>query len=379
MAGQVRLIEIAGAPYERGVSYGRQARPEIAIGIGHYTAQAKALGLDEADLKRVTAAFLPRMEAFAPHHVEEMRGIAVGADVPLHEIVLLNARTEVLKLAVNPANRERLLATDEPDGCTGIACEPSATADGQLIHAHNWDWKMESADSSIVVRIRSGDGPDILMFTEAGALGRMGMNSVGTTIAANALDSERDYRRLGVPLALLRRHVLEQRELALSLKSAYATPKSASNNITIGSASGGMVFNLECAPDETFLVAPDRGVVCHANHWQSQAALSKLVDRSPLTMPDSLYRDRRLRALVEPDIGRLTVDHIKAALADDWQSPWSLCRPPRPSMLHNLTATVVTLVMQPSAGLMEIALLPATGGAYVPFTLEMDGAARLHG
>lgn len=378
MTRHCRLIEIAGPPHERGRQYGLQARAEINAGISHYAAQVRGLKLDDAALQDVIQAYLPKIEAFEPAYAEEMRGVAAGAEVPFHHVVMLNARTEVLKLAVNRDLRERLLDDVEPDGCTALVAAPEATADGRLIHAHNWDWKMESADASIVVRIRGDDRPDILMFAEAGALGRFGFNSVGIAVTGNYLESERDYRRIGVPLALLRRHALEQTHFALALRSAYATPKSGSNNIVLTHRDG-LVFNFECAPDETFPVDPRDGVLVHANHWQSPVALSKLRERGIASMPDSLYRDRRLRALIEPRIGRLTVDDIKAALLDDWASPWSICRPPRPSAMSNLSATVVSLVMQPAIGLMEVALLPAIDPGFARYTLEMESGAAAHG
>ncbi len=370
-----RLIEIAGPPFERGRQYGVQAQPEIRAGVAHYAEQVRGLQLGEEDLARVVAAYLPKIEDFAPDYLEEMRGIAVGADVQFHHIVMLNARTEVLKLAVNRELRDQMFDV-EPDGCTALVVGPGASAEGRLIHAHNWDWKMESAEASIVVRIRNDDKPDILMFAEAGALGRFGFNSVGIGVTANYLESDRDYRTIGVPLALLRRHALEQTHFALALRSAYTTPKSGSNNMVLTHADG-LIFNFECAPDETFAVEPRGDVLVHANHWQSPVALAKLQERGILAMPDSLYRDRRLRDLVDAKGGSLTVADVKAALLDDWASPWSICRPPRPSALSNLSATVVTLVMQPAIGLMEVAVLPALDPTFESYTLEMEsGVAR---
>ena len=100
--------------------------------------------------------------------------------------------------------------------------------------------------------------------------------------------------------------------------------------------------------------------------------MAKLQERGILTMPDSLYRERRLRDLVDAKGGSLTVAEVKAALLDDWASPWSICRPPRPSAMSNLSATVVTLVMQPAIGLMEVAVLPALDPTFESYTLEME-------
>ncbi|MDB5707203.1 MAG: peptidase acyl-coenzyme A:6-aminopenicillanic acid acyl-transferase [Sphingomonas bacterium] len=378
MTRKCRLIEIAGTPYERGRQYGVQAEPEIRAGISHYAAQVRDLKLEDSELARIVAAYLPSIEAFEPRYVEEMRGIADGAGVEFHHIVMINARTEVLKLATNAALRGQLLGDVEPDGCTTLIVAPAAAAAGRLIHAHNWDWKMESADASVVLRIRDEEGPDILMFAEAGALGRFGFNARGIGVTANYLECDRDYRQIGVPLALIRRHALEQTHFALALRTAYTTPKSGSNNMSLTHRDG-EIFDFECAPDETFQVEPRRGVLVHANHWQSPVALAKLQERGPFAMPDSLYRDRRLRALVEPRIGSLTVDDVKATLLDDWASPWSICRPPRPSAMSNLSATVVTLVMQPALGLMEVAVLPALDPSFTSYTLEMESGVAANG
>jgi isopenicillin-N N-acyltransferase-like protein len=372
-----RLIEIGGPPYERGRQYGQQAAPEIAKGIAHYAAQVRQQKLSDADLMRIIRRYLPTIEAFEPRYVEEMRGIADGAGVEFHHVVMLNARTEVIKLALDPERFSRLLGAEEPDGCTSIVVEPEAAAERRLIHAHNWDWKLESAAASIVLRIIDRDGPGILTFTEAGALGRFGFNSAGIAISANFLESDRDYTQIGVPLALIRRKVLEQSHLAMALRHVCTTPKSASNNIIVSHSGGGMVFDFECAPDEAFGVEPHAGLLVHANHWRSPVALTKLRETGIAHSPDSLHRERRVSKLLGGKIGRLTVADIKTALLDDWETPWSLCRPPRPSALSNLSATVCTLVMQPSLGVMEVAMLPAIDPTFTQYTLEASGA-RAH-
>lgn len=377
MSRVLPLIEVSGSPYERGRRYGTQARREINRSIAHYAAQIRGLELSEAELTRIACAYSPKIEAFAPTLVQEMHGIADGAGVDYSEIIMINARTEILKLAANPALRAGLFAEVEPDGCTAIVVEPAAAADRRLIHAHNWDWKVESAEASVVLHIHRDDGPDILTFTEAGALGRFGFNAAGIAVTANYLESDRDYSQIGVPLALIRRQLLEQSQFALSLRIAYTTPKSGSNNIVLSHSGGGLVFDLECAPDETFQVEPVNGLLVHANHWRSPVALSKLEERGVMAMPDSLYRDRRAYSLLADRIGSITIEDVKSTLRDDWGSPWSICRPPRPSAISNLTATVITLVMVPASGRMEIAVLPAHDPTFTTYTLQMESTASM--
>lgn len=364
------LIEVSGTPFERGQQYGEQASERILRGIEHYKDQLHSSGLKDGDLAAMIDRFAGAIENYGSQYIEEMRGIAKAVNTDLAAILLLNARTEILKLA---RRREKGQADFiQSDGCTGVFVMPSATRDGTFIHAQNWDWKAECAETAIVLKIKRTDGPDIITFTEAGGLARTGFNSAGISISGNYLETDRDYRELGVPLAIIRRKVLEQDHLAMSMQAVYGTRKSASNNMMIGHAHG-IAIDFECAPDETFLVHPQNGVLVHANHFQSPVALSKLIDKGVFNMPDSLYRDLRVRELIEPHIGKVTVDTVKTALSDTFESPYSVCRPPRKSPLsNNQSATVAMIVMVPAEGRMEVALLPALGAHFWNYSLDMQ-------
>ncbi|HEY2996908.1 MAG TPA: C45 family peptidase [Methylomirabilota bacterium] len=361
------LIEVSGPPRERGRQYGRQAADRIALGIRHYTAQLERAGFGASAIRDLVAEFAPRMDAFEPAYVEEMRGIAEGAGVELEAVALLNARTEILKLGRQPELRRRLAGEE---ACTGVVALPEATQGHRLIHAQNWDWKVECAETAVVLCVRRDDGPDLLTFTEAGGLARSGFNSAGVAITANYLECDRDYRRLGVPLALIRRKVLESQHLALAMRSVYVTPKSAANNMIVSHVEG-VAIDFECAPDETFQVHPDHGLLVHANHFVSPVALAKLRDTGIANTPDSLYRDVRVRSLLAPQVGRLTREAVKAALLDDFAAPWSVCRPPRAGVTEVVTATVAMVVMEPALGVMEVAPLPALGGRFTRYHLEV--------
>jgi isopenicillin-N N-acyltransferase-like protein len=364
------LIEVSGPPRERGRQYGRQAAGRIALGIEHYASQLERVSFDWASIRELVREYVPQMERFDPAHVEEMRGIAEGAGVDFEAIALLNARTEILKLGQRPDLRQQLARAEGAEGCTGVVALPVATKSGRLVHAQNWDWKLECVDTAVVLCIRRDGAPDILTFTEAGGLARSGFNAAGIAITANYLESDRDYRQVGVPLALIRRKALESEHLALAMHAVYTTPKSAANNMIVSHAAG-VAVDFECAPDETFLVHPEGGLLVHANHWVSPVALAKLRDTGIANVPDSLYRDGRVRGLLAPQIGRLTREAVKAGLLDDLASPWSVCRPPRPSLAGNLTATVAMVVMEPALGVMEVAPLPALNPRFTTYRLEV--------
>ncbi len=374
MTGACRLLEIWGSTQERGVRYGRGAADEIRRGTSHYIAQMKAAGLSESALAELVELYLPIIADFDSDHVEEMHGIAEGADVPLSHIALMNARTELLKLAGQPALRAGLLAERGAEGCTTIIVQPERTPDGVLIHAHNWDWKASCADACIILRIRNDNGPDILTFTEAGGLARFGFNSAGIAVTGNYLECERDYRRIGAPLALIRRKVLQQDNPSLAFAAIYTTGKSASNNLALSHAGTGVVHDLECAPDETFVVEPKDGVLVHSNHWLSPVALTKLRETGIADSPCSFWRQQRAERLLAPH-ARIGLDQVREVLLDTEGTPLSICVPPRASTMTGRTATVASFLMRPALGEMQVAMMPSAGATYVPYSLYADQPA----
>jgi isopenicillin-N N-acyltransferase-like protein len=365
------LYEVSGAPRERGRSYGEQARERIAGSIAHYSEQASRWKLDRAGIDQIIHSYVPVVRKFDENYLIEMQGIADGAGVRFEDIFLLNARTEIMKLAFKPELRARLLAGESTDGCTSVKVMRDATRDGDLIHAQNWDWKVECSETSVVLRILREDGPDILTFTEGGMLARSGFNSAGIAITGNNLESDRDYRQIGVPLPMIRRKALESQYLALALHAVYATPKTGSNNMAV-SHHEGVVINFECAPDETFQILPQNGLLVHSNHWLSPIALTKLKDTGVAFSPCTLYREQRVRDLLSVKVGDITPDAVKSALLDDFQSPWSVCRPPRQDFGRDTrSATVSTVVMQPKLGVMEVANLPAVNPTFTRYELPL--------
>ena len=365
------LIDLCGTPRERGRTHGTAAADRLHRGIKMYAELLLKSGVDWPELERRAEALVPMIDKFDPTYVEEMRGIAEGANEPFAGVVLMNARTEMVAAA-----RRQQAAKHFPDGCTAALALPEASADGVLLHGQNWDWRAECAETAVLLRIRSQDGPDILTFTEAGGLARSGLNSAGIGLTANALDCDRDYQRgPGVPLPLIRRKVLESAHLAQAVHTIMATPKLGSNHMAV-SHCGGEAFGFECAPDETFWLAPEDGFYVHANHWVAPAARAKVKDTGLAETPCSIYRDKRVREQLKPKRGKLTLDDFRQAFFDDWGSPWSVCRPPRLSVRGVMTATTAMILMRPGEGHLEACPLPALNRRFTTYSLTPDHAAQ---
>jgi isopenicillin-N N-acyltransferase like protein len=363
------LVEMNGPPRERGRQYGQQAADRINRSVDYYVTQLEKAGVAWPRAKALAADYMPLIEAFSPDQIAEMRGIAEGAGTGVEGIVIVNARTEMMFGATRKA------AEDGDDGCTGIIAMPEATRDGRVLHAQNWDWREECVHTGVVLRIRRDDGPDILTFTEAGGLARSGLNAAGITITGNFLACERDFKRQGVPLALLRRRVLECTHFALAIHALVSNPRSCSNNMMVSDASGEAI-NFECAPDELFCLYPEDGLITHSNHFLHPAAQAKLRDTNVATSPDSLYRHRRVRALLAEKRGALTLDDLREALFDDYGTPYSVCRPPRAIPGGPVTATAAMILMDAAKGTLQAVPGPYANRAVTEYRLQ-DAPAGL--
>jgi isopenicillin-N N-acyltransferase like protein len=365
------LVEISGRPYERGVAYGRAASERIKRSVRLYADQMHGMGSSWDEVRGIVTDFVPKMERYAPDLIEEMRGIAAGADCGFEEVALVNCRAEVVQIG-----ERRAAARASKDGCTGVIVLPEASLDGRLIHAQNWDWKLECVDTAIVLRVRRENGPDLLTFTEAGGLARSGFNAAGLAITANYLESDRDFRELGIPLPLIRRRFLECTHLADGIRIVATTPRSISNNMMLSTAEG-FGIDFECAPDEALALYSEDGLLVHANHWVGAVPLAKLKETGIDSVPDSYYRDYRVRQHLKAKIGGITPDDIKAALFDDFAAPYAVCRPPHndgPS--HSISATVAMIVMQPALGRMQVAPMPALNRTFTGYELAMERSAK---
>lgn len=358
------FVSVSGSPYERGLQYGKAVPDRIKRSISLYAGTLDGLGLEPAHKDKLIGAFADIVANFGAHYLEEMKGIAEGAGVPLADIILVNARTEIVAQARREKNVKEA-EDDAVDGCTGAIILPARSASGRLIHGQNWDWRAECAETAIVLKIAREDGPDILTFVEAGGLARCGLNAAGIAITANYIESDRDYKKTGVPLVLIRRKVLEQKHFAMALRTVAATPKTCSNNMMVSSAEGYAV-DFECAPDEVFPLYPQDGLLVHANHWVSPVALSKLKDAALLG--DSFYRDKRVEELLQKR--KLTPDDLKAAFFDDFATPFAVCRPVLPNSAGDLSATVAMIIIDSTAGTMDVAPLPAHGRDFTRYSLQ---------
>ena len=157
MDRHIPIVISEGDPFERGRHLGRTEALRVAHTVTAYIAIFRRFaGLRHNNVLAQAERFLPTIASYAPHLLEEMRGIAEGAGRDLREIVAINARTELM-YGVGNGGR--------PMECTAVGISPAASKDGHIRLAQNWDWIPTLAGAVVLWVLRRDDGPDVLTLT----------------------------------------------------------------------------------------------------------------------------------------------------------------------------------------------------------------------
>ncbi|MCX7561901.1 C45 family autoproteolytic acyltransferase/hydrolase [Sulfitobacter sp. F26204] len=358
-------IEIEGDPETIGKSYGRKAMERIFKSLEIYRPVFETLGLSwDAALSRA-ATFITQLESFDLDQATELRGIAKGAGIKPEEVMIINARTDIIYGSPLPQ-------TTLDDGCTGAIVMPEITANGHLIHGQNWDWRDDCKDSVVIMQRHPATGPATLNLVEAGTLARCGLNEYGIALTANYLQCDHDTNReptaVGVPSPFVRRRLLSARHIATAAEAMMNAPRSFSNNIMLSDAVG-VGINLETTPREYYWIKPKNGLLVHANHFTSVAGRARVFDTGLGIAADSLYREDRVRDALFRARGQITVQTVLHALADDFAKPISVNRPPSNGPGGDGCSTVASIVMDVTEGTMTVVATPYVQSQSVTYKL----------
>ena len=224
------------------------------------------------------------------------------------------------------------------DGCTALSWKTNERS----FLAQNWDWRSEQAENLIRLQIRQMSKPSIDMITEAGIIGKIGINSMGVGVCLNAISVLGiDYNKLPCHLAL--RACLDSR----SRDDAERTLRDASQpnggissacHILLADPTGGV--GLECTSrDIISLPMSSRGVVTHTNHFiRNHFDVAESSD-----LPDSPFRLARINYLIKTCRDDPHAHDIEFMMADEENYPASINRG---QTKDNSVATLFSIVME---------------------------------
>lgn len=354
----IEAIEIEGQAYERGRQYGARAATAIRQNVETYLRLIEFhTGMDRASVLDAAGRFGPILEAHAPDLLEEMGGIAEGAGCDLLDVLLINARSELME------------AVDE---CTALAVGPAGTVAGQPLLAQNWDWYTAVEPEPVLLYIRQPHKPAILTLCEAGQVGKIGMNSAGLGVCLNYL-SHAD-RGEGVPVHVILRQMLGCAPLGAAIREAYRVPRGGAANILVAHAAG-EILDLELTATDADFLYGDHGWLVHANHFESPRLRSG--DTGIAESMSSVARAARARRLLRSAYGQVTEETIQTILTDHTYGAYAICRHADASEPRlQQTETRASVVMDLAARTLHVSAGQPCREAYRRFQFLQDGGSE---
>lgn len=231
-ATAIRVLYLQGTPYEMGFQHGALLRDDIQAMYRQTIRRVKLLMsedmLDEAyDLM---APYIPLEE------IEEMRGLAHGADVPLRVVHWIHSIPELSEYGP----KKRFSRGFNPTSCSNVVAFGRATADGELYHLRILDWSrnlgVQSWPAILVHRPEQGNAS--VVFSYAGFVGAVsGMNEQRMTFGEMGYGNPPGESLEGIPFIFLFRKLMrESATLEDALRIITAVPRTNSYVFVLGDA-----------------------------------------------------------------------------------------------------------------------------------------------
>ncbi len=323
----VPLVKVSGTPYEIGFAHGSIAKKQIHKSISNYHIIFKTrYNFSWKQVKEIVIKFVPILESSYPEIIQEIKGIADGANVELLDILSLNSRSEIFRYGFS-------------DGCTSIGQIDHITKEVYI--GQNWDWVSCYKDTLVALDITQPNTgkPRIFLITEAGFVGKQGFNTSGVGLLQNAIKhTSVDLTHWPIQIAI--RKALEQHTASDSL--AVLKKHGVASSVSLLVADRTQTFNIEATPLGIQVIKPTINeigdtLITHTNHLLHP---NKQVDDQPIL--NSLHRLQRVNELSE----KANVGDIRSRLSDTENFPYSISRHAQEGVSeYDAVITIYTTIM----------------------------------
>lgn len=334
-AKALKKIILQGSPYERGIQHGEQLKNEIRDFLNDNFARINLIRqtpLSSGQISSIVSHHQKIINEDVPGIAEEIKGLAKGAGISYQQAVLLQIRRELINYP----------GTADQGDCTAAAfLDPELGA----VTAQTIDLNSNMSDLGCVLHSipDNPEHPEMLMYSFAGLLGYLGINSAGISVGINMLLS--DGWKPGVSPYLLVRQVLGQSSLEDCIKEITRVRRSSSRNFLI--TSGQKLVNIELTADDIDII--ENSTITHTNHYLHEKFLKH--DRINILSKNSSIRrlDILNKRIIEnnktPDVSQLF-----EIFSDHSLYPVGICAHSQGNI--RLAESVGAVVLYPQAGIM---------------------------
>lgn len=210
------------------------------------------LQLDWEGAKIQASKYIPFVQERYPQYVEELEGIAEGAQVDFDDLAVLNAMEAVTMDALHLTK------------CTSLAVNGDRTEDGHVLVAHNEDWLPEDEGDVYILHAQPDDEPAFLAMTYGGLLPNVGFNNAGIAQCCDSVYP--NDSRIGIPRLFVSRAVLAATTPADAIRQMLVPHRAAGYNHLLAHTSGEL-YNVEVSARRFAILYGEQGWVAHTNHY----------------------------------------------------------------------------------------------------------------
>lgn len=305
------LIEVSGTHREMGRQIGEAARHQVQNSVANarilIDAAYNSLELTWEGAKIQARKYLPFAEESYSQYVDEMRGIAEGANVDFDDVMVLNAMEAVTTDALHLTR------------CTSMAVNEERTTDGHVLAAHNEDWIPEDEGDVMVISAKPDKEPPFLAMTYGGLLPNVGFNAYGI---AQLIDSVYPAdSRIGIPRLVVARAVLSSHRISGAIGRTLVQHRAAGYNHLLVHESGEM-YSIEVSARKFEILYAHDGYMVHTNHYLDPQM--KQVEKDPEELLSSRVRYFRASRLLH-QTEKHNIKSLQAIQKDHVNVPNSIC------------------------------------------------------
>ena len=333
----IPLLDTSGTPSAMGEAHGETFRDLIHEHIAchrDWIFEHSAVPMDEGRLDEMWQPWIEAHQQAAPDLVEEMRGIARGADVSFDHLFQVNSLLDL-------GNFRWMDCVGGTVGCTCFVV-PHEAETGQTLLGQTYDLSAFRQRFNIVLRIQPDDGPAQLGYSLAGMVGLAGLNEHGLGININYLSS--NDCQPGTLHAVIVRQVLGAANLADAVAAPTGGTRAGGSHYLVADDAGHVV-SVETTAEQFALLYPDGEPYGHTNHYLSDWLQPRQVVRSS-SIGSSIARYTALRKFLQRD--DLDRETLKSMTADHSSYPRSICAhggPDDPELYRGRTIAAMIQVL----------------------------------
>jgi isopenicillin-N N-acyltransferase-like protein len=312
----IPVIEVSGTHRQVGQQTGDRLRPSMQCLLARMREELSA-SVTWQDMLHQGQLYLAHSRTVYPQYVEELEGVAEGADLPFDEVFLA-----ICEGLFETMTWRDTLAWSQ--GCTDFAARGRATVDGSTLLAHTNDLEPEAEDELVVLRVQAGDEPEFLGVSVGGLGFSAGFNAAGISLTGNHVSCN-DIRP-GVPRLLIVRAILAARRLGEAMDACLLPQRSSNYNNIIADANG-EVYSVEGSATDfepLYIGENEENILAHSNHYLSPPMRRFEADRH--TIGGSIIRYNRAMRLLRENYGQLSPERFQELLADHANYPASICK-----------------------------------------------------